>query len=97
MSATIIGMVVLENARSLDGSPSTVIFDGKMWLGAGHVLRGGFRYDNNSNEVLPDIGHYIAYIHVRTTSFPFPLFFFLHRTGRQIRSSQSGTADKGKP
>jgi hypothetical protein len=35
-----------------------------MWLGAGHILTGTFRYYNVGNESFPDIGHYFAWIHV---------------------------------
>ena len=69
MSATLSGLVVLENARQLDGLPLSVLFDGQMWLGPGHVLTGIFRYFNSSKDSFPEIGHYFAWIHVCEVKF----------------------------
>jgi hypothetical protein len=74
MSATISGIIVLESASPLDGLPLTVCFDGQMWLGAGHILTGSFRYYNAGNDTFPDIGQYFAWIHVRSLSL---LIFFI--------------------
>jgi hypothetical protein len=64
MSATISGIIVLENASPVNGLPLTVCFDGQIWLGAGHILTGSFHYYNATNDTFPDIGHYFAWIHV---------------------------------
>lgn len=66
MSATLSGLIVLENARPVDGlTSSSVMFDGQMWLGPGRTLAGTFRYYNSSNYSFPEVGHYFAWIHVR--------------------------------
>jgi hypothetical protein len=67
MSATLTGLIVLENARRpVDGYPLSVMFDGQMWLGHGRVLTGIFRYYNSSNYSFPkEPGRYFAWIHVR--------------------------------
>ncbi len=67
MSATLSGLIVLENARPVDGQPPlSVMFDGQMWLGPpGRILTGIFRYYNSSNYSFPEVGHYFAWIHVR--------------------------------
>jgi hypothetical protein len=65
MSATLSGLIVLENARRpVGGYPLSVMFDGQMWLGT-RPLTGIFRYYNSSNYSFPEVGHYIAWIHVR--------------------------------
>ena len=70
MSATLSGLIVLENARPVDDAPSSVMFDGQMWLGPGRIiLTGIFRYYNSSNYSFPEVGHYFAWIHVRYSKF----------------------------
>ena len=64
MSATLSGLIMLENARPVDGSPSSVMFDGQMWLQPGHALTGMFRHYNSSNDTFPEVGQYFAWIHV---------------------------------
>ena len=64
MSATLSGLIVLENARPVDGLPLSVVFDGQMWLGPGRVLTGIFRHYNSSNDSFPDVGYFFAWIHV---------------------------------
>jgi hypothetical protein len=68
MSATISGLIVLENPRAVDGSPSSIEFDGQMWLGTERSLTGIFRYYNAFNDTFPDIGYFFAWIHVCYTS-----------------------------
>ena len=70
MSATLSGLMALENPTPLDESPSTVSFDGQMWLGPEQILTGVFRYYNSSNMAFPDVGRYFLWIHVRQLSFP---------------------------
>jgi hypothetical protein len=65
MSATLSGLIILENARPVDGSPSSVTVDGQMWLAPGRSLMGEFRYYNSTNESFSDVGQYFAWIHVR--------------------------------
>ena len=65
MSATLSGLIALENATPLDDPPSTISFDGQMWLSQGHILTGIFRYYNAFNKSFPDIGQYFVWIHVR--------------------------------
>lgn len=66
MSATLSGLIVLENARpDDDGLPLSVLFDGQMWLGPERILTGTFRYYNSPNYSFPEIGNYFAWIHVR--------------------------------
>jgi len=69
MSATLSGLIALENPSLLDKSLSTVSFDGQMWLAPGHVLTGIFRYYNTSNISFPDVGQYFVWIHI-CLSFP---------------------------
>jgi len=64
MSATLSGLIVLENARPVDGAPLSVTFDGKMWLGPECILTGIFRYYNSSNDTFPEVGQYFTWIHV---------------------------------
>lgn len=64
MSATLSGIIVLENPRPVEGSPSSIMFDGQMWLGPGRVLTGIFRYYNSSNDTFPEVGRFFAWIHV---------------------------------
>jgi len=68
MSATLSGLMALENPMPLDDSPSTVSFDGQMWLGPEQILTGIFRYYNSSNINFPDLGQYFLWIHVRDLS-----------------------------
>lgn len=64
MSATLSGPIVLENPRPVEGSTRSVEFEGQMWLNAGNVLTGKFRYFNTSDNSFDDIGYYFAWIHV---------------------------------
>jgi hypothetical protein len=64
MSATISGIIILKSASFLDRFPSTLCFDGQMWLGAGHILTGTFRYYNTGNNSFLNVGHYFVWIHV---------------------------------
>jgi hypothetical protein len=64
MSATLSGLIALENPTAIDGLPSSLTFDGQMWLGPGRILTGIFRYYNASNNTFPDVGQYFAWIHV---------------------------------
>ena len=63
--ATLSGVIILENATSVDGFPNTFNFDGQMWLGDGRVLTGSFRHYNASNHSFPDVGQFFAWIYVR--------------------------------
>ena len=69
MSATLSGLMALENLTPLEDSPSTVSFDGQMWLGPEQILTGAFRYYNSSNIAFPDVGQYFLWIHVCQLSF----------------------------
>jgi hypothetical protein len=93
MSATLSGLIVLENARPVDGLPLSVTFDGQMWLGPGRILTGEFRYYNSSNDTFPDIGQYFTWIHVRRTLSIFP-GVCLHLTGCEIRCTRSHAPHK---
>jgi hypothetical protein len=64
MTATLSGPIVLENPRSLEGSPRTLEFDGQMWLSPGNVLTEKFRYFNSTDLTFEDVGQYFAWIHV---------------------------------
>ncbi|KAN0107268.1 hypothetical protein V8E52_010320 [Russula decolorans] len=64
MSATLSGLIVLENPRPVEESALSVTFDGQIWLGPGRILTGIFRYYNSSNLSFPDVGQYFAWIHV---------------------------------
>ena len=64
MSATLSGPIVLDNPKAVDGSPRSIEFDGQMWLGAGNILTGRFRYFNGMDHPFDPIGHYFAWIHV---------------------------------
>jgi hypothetical protein len=83
MSATLSGLIVLENARPVEGSPSSIMFDGQMWLGTGRILTGIFRYYNSTNDSFPDIGQYFSWIHVRQKLTP-STYDRLHMTGCKI-------------
>ena len=65
MTVTLSGPIVLENPRTVDGSSRTIELDGQMWISTGNVLTGTFHYFNVDDIVFNDIGHYIAWIHVR--------------------------------
>jgi hypothetical protein len=67
MTTTLSGPIVLENPRSLEGSRRTIEFDGQFWLGIGSTLTGKFRYFNADDRSFDDLGHYVAWIHVRST------------------------------
>jgi len=69
MSATLSGLMALENPTPLEDSPSTLSFDGQMWLGPQQILTGIFRYYNSSNTAFPNIGQYFSWIHVRLFTF----------------------------
>ena len=69
MSATITGLITLENGTPVEDSPRSLIFDGQIWLGPGCALTGMFRYYNSNNDSFPPIGHYFAWIHVRRLLF----------------------------
>ena len=73
MSATLSGPIALEDAKPQDDSPSSVSFDGQMWLGQGQILTGMFRYYNAYNLTFPDVGQYFAWIHVHVTLLTFHL------------------------
>ena len=64
MSAMLSGLIVLENPKPVDDSPSSVEFDGQMWISSQCILTGLFRYYNSSNDIFPDISQYFAWIHV---------------------------------
>ncbi|KAI0291972.1 hypothetical protein BC826DRAFT_1105697 [Russula brevipes] len=64
MSATLIGPVVLENPKAVEGSSHTVQFDGQMWLGPLHILTGSFRFFNNGTRSFDDVSHFYAIIHI---------------------------------
>ncbi|KAF8487728.1 hypothetical protein F5888DRAFT_1810483 [Russula emetica] len=64
MSATLSGVVVLENVGTVEGLPSTICFNGQMWLAPEQTLTGVFRYYNTYNATFPEIGTYFAWIHV---------------------------------
>jgi len=64
MAATISGPIVLENPRSVEGSPRSIEFDGQMWMGLGNTLAGKFRFFNSDDLTFDDVGHYVAWIHV---------------------------------
>ena len=81
MSATLSGLIALENASPMEDSPSTITFDGQMWLGPERILTGLFRYYNSSNISFPDIGQYFAWIHVSSYYF---LFYTLILAGCEI-------------
>ena len=70
MSATLSGLIALENGTTLEDSPSTLSFDGQMWLRPENILTGSFRYYNSSNLTFPDVGQYFAWIHVSFSSSP---------------------------
>jgi hypothetical protein len=91
MLATISGIIVLENASPVDGLPSTVCFDGQIWLGASHILTGSFRYYNATNNTFPNIGHYFAWMHVHLLMSL--LIFFITLTGRQIHPLWTNIGD----
>jgi hypothetical protein len=74
MSATLSGLIVLENPRPVDGSPSSLEFDGQMWLSPQCVLTGMFRYFNSSRDTFPEVGHYFSWIHVRSNLVLFYLY-----------------------
>lgn len=75
MSATLSGLIILENPRPVDGLPSSIIFDGQMWLAPGRILTGEFRYYNSTNEFFSKVGKYFAWIHVAKFS---PVGLTLH-------------------
>ena len=88
MSATISGLIALENPTPLEESPLTLSFDGQMWLAQDHILTSAFRYYNVSNQDFPDVGQYFAWIHVHFT----PSYFFTLTSlflDCQIRNSRS--------
>ena len=80
MSATLSGLIVLENARPVsDKLPLSVMLDGQMWLGPKRILTGIFRYYNSSKYPFPEVGNYFAWIHVRIMNFKYissQCFFF---------------------
>ena len=89
MSATLSGPIALENPSPLEDSPSTICFDGQMWLSPTQVLTGLFRYYNLSNVSFPDVGQYFVWIHVCN---PFTIIFRLYllcigRTFRPLGTS----------
>jgi hypothetical protein len=55
MSATLSGVIALENARPIDGSLSSIMFDRQIWLGPECVLTGIFCHYNSSNESFPEV------------------------------------------
>jgi hypothetical protein len=88
MSATLSGLIVLENPRPVEESALSVTFDGQIWLGPGRILTGIFRYYNSSNLSFPDVGQYFAWIHVRQTLLIY-LCDCLQLTGCEIHSTGS--------
>jgi hypothetical protein len=65
MTVTLSGPVVLENPRSVEGSPRSIELDGQIWISPVNVLMGKFRYFNTDDIAFDDIGYYIARMHVR--------------------------------
>ena len=65
MTVTLSGPVVLENPHTVEGSPRTIEFDAQMWLNSTNILTGKFRYFNSDDTAFGEVGHYIAWIHVR--------------------------------
>jgi hypothetical protein len=66
MTLTLSGPIVLENPRPVEGSSRTIELDGQMYISPGNVLTGIFRYFNTDDIAFEDIGHFIAWMHVRT-------------------------------
>ena len=89
MSATLSGLVALENATSVEDSPSTLSFDGQIWLGLGRILTGVFRYYNASNLSFPDVGQYFAWIHVSFTPLSIPLLTFSIQVAKFVAAIQN--------
>lgn len=69
MAAILSGLIVLENAATLEGFPSTVLLDGQMWLGPHLYLKGHFRYYNASRLTFGDVDRYFASISVSMGPF----------------------------
>ena len=82
-NSSCLGLIALENAMPLDDSPSTVSFDGQIWLAPGHILTGIFWYYDFLNILFPDIGQYFVWIHV-SKMFTTLIHRGLHYTGRKI-------------
>src|SRR6266849_2055517 len=76
MSATLSGLIVLENPRPVDAAPSSIVFDGQMWLAPGHILTGTFHHYNSDNFSFSDISQYFTWIHVS--------LFFLYLSSSHI-------------
>lgn len=83
MSATLSGLIALENATLLNDSASTISFNGQMWLMLGHILMGIFRYYNASNLSFSDVSQYFLWIHVQIILFNI-FNLYLLCTGSQI-------------
>ncbi|KAH9955994.1 hypothetical protein BC827DRAFT_1386171 [Russula dissimulans] len=64
MTVTLSGPVVLENPRSVEGSPRSIELDGQIWISPVNVLMGKFRYFNTDDIAFDDIGYYIARMHI---------------------------------
>ena len=69
MSATLSGLMALENPTPLEDSSSTVFFDGQMWLGPQQILTSIFHYYNLSNIAFANIRQYFLWIHVYLFTF----------------------------
>ena len=82
MSTTLSGLIALENPMPSEDSPSTISFDGQMWLSPSHILIGIFHYYYSLNISFPDIGQYFVWIHVRNRHFQFfhSLYLLLNRS-----------------
>jgi hypothetical protein len=84
MSATVSGLIVLENPRPVDGLPSSVEFDGQMWLSPQCILTGIFRYYNSSRDTFPEIGHYFSWIHVCSNLHIFFIFTDIRQVAKFV-------------
>jgi hypothetical protein len=74
MGTLLTGILVVENATSVDGLPSSLQLDGLMWLGEKRILNGMFRYFNKNNYSFEGGAPFFAWIYV--SSFSFLLFSF---------------------
>lgn len=89
MSATLSALITLENARSADGSPASVLFDGQIWLAPDCVLTGIFNFYNSTNMTFSEIEHFFACIHVRSSSQSSSLRTYTIQVAKFLPSSVS--------
>jgi hypothetical protein len=82
MSATLSGIIVLENATAVEGLPSTVSFYGQVWLRPGRILTGLFRHYNANNLSFPDVGHFFTWVHVCHPSTPFTIVINVYKIAK---------------